>query len=150
MLRSRNFASSDLQRFHCIVICTNLVPPCWAKLAFTMTVPEERLKDVEEARRKLLVHAPAVPSPLRRRFSSRTLLASRLARTSLGDAPSHSDMHMDDGADKESYTSIGRRAASEDDQATLSDHDAPQNALLKTYHQTVGLVLSQRSSAVFA
>ncbi len=46
------------------------------------------VKDAEEARKKLLAYAPAVPSPLRRRVSSRTILASRLAATTLD---SHSD-----------------------------------------------------------
>lgn len=42
---------------------------------------------MEQAKKKLLAHAPAVPSPLRRRVSSRTILASRLAAASLLSEP---------------------------------------------------------------
>ncbi|KAJ1023004.1 hypothetical protein NDA13_005052 [Ustilago tritici] len=45
------------------------------------------IRELEQAKKKLLAHAPAVPSPLRRRVSSRTILASRLAAASLLSEP---------------------------------------------------------------
>lgn len=52
---------------------------------------------LEQARKKLLAHAPANPSPLRRRVSSRTILAARLAATSLNDNDQHDIEGKDDG-----------------------------------------------------
>ncbi|EST08026.1 BRCT domain protein [Kalmanozyma brasiliensis GHG001] len=103
-------------------------------------LPEEKLKDVEEARRRLLAHAPAVSSPLRRRISSRTILASRLAQTSLTSSPSRSDAQSDDST-----------RASATDQAGCPDKDDPTDeALLEVYRKRVGSVLSPRTPTVLA
>lgn len=81
-----------------------------------------------------MVHAPAVPSPLRRKISSRTLLASQLARTSLN-SPSRDKV-------------VDEEATAQD----KSEEEGGQGdeALLETYRKRVGSVLSQRSSAVVA
>ncbi|KAJ9473960.1 BRCT domain-containing protein [Pseudozyma hubeiensis] len=103
-------------------------------------LPEEQLKNVEEARRKLLAHAPAVPSPLRRKISSRTVLVSRFARTSLDSSPSGSV----DGASGQQTSTLG------DKKTKTGDNDAQEDALLESYRKRVGSVLSPRSAAVLA
>jgi hypothetical protein len=49
---------------------------CGTHCSFASQVTPELQKEVEQARRKLLVHAPPVSSPLRRRVSSKTILAA--------------------------------------------------------------------------
>ncbi|TKY89928.1 hypothetical protein EX895_001226 [Sporisorium graminicola] len=103
-------------------------------------LPKDKLKDVEEARRKLLVHAPAVPSPLRRRVSSRSMLASRLACASLN-SPSRADKGTcASGAEATAQGGGDEKEAGEGD----------DDALLEAYRKRVGSVLSQQSPAMLA
>ncbi|KAJ1577612.1 hypothetical protein NDA11_006002 [Ustilago hordei] len=78
------------------------------------------IRELEQAKKKLLAHAPAVPSPLRRRVSSRTILASRLAAASLLSEPdatteatsqSTADQCMGNDANNDDYDEAARLAA---------------------------------------
>ena len=98
------------------------------------TVPKDKLKDVEVARRKLLVHAPAVPSPLRRKISSTSLLASQLEGASIGSSPPRPI-----------------QAAGEvegDDKTSVHNDKDDDDALMEAYRQRIGSVLVRRSAAV--
>lgn len=99
------------------------------------------LKEAEQAKKKLLAHAPANPSPLRRRISSRTVLASRLAATSLHSQEDADDTSgQTDQADAASSTASSPRKGDGPDKA---DDDAGHDAaLLKAYRARVKSVLS--------
>ncbi|KAJ1024281.1 hypothetical protein NDA18_004452 [Ustilago nuda] len=78
------------------------------------------IRELEQAKKKLLAHAPAVPSPLRPRVSSRTILASRLAAASLLSEPdatteatsqSTADQCMGNDANNDDYDDEAARLA---------------------------------------
>ncbi|SPO28615.1 uncharacterized protein UTRI_04493 [Ustilago trichophora] len=108
-------------------------------------LPKEMLKDVEVARKKLLAHAPAVPSPLRRRVSSRSLLVSRLAATSLHDQDDTSAEGDENpfSAAKSTYKNDPEKAHNEGD----NDGDG-EEALLESYRARVKSVLSSQRATV--
>ena len=114
-------------------------------------VPAERLKDVEQARKKLLAHAPAVPSPLRKKISSRTILASRLAATSLNTPadscnPTQAEQHPFAATSTDKIGSSADGAGRDDN----NDNDDVDDALLESYRARVKAVLSTQRSAVLA
>lgn len=98
---------------------------------------------MEQAKRKLLAHAPAVSSPLRRRVSSRTILASRLAATSI--------TQETDGVDGRKSTNA-RMLRTDNDSVERDDEEGEEEgeALLETYRARVKCVLSseRKSSSV--
>lgn len=110
-------------------------------------MPKELLKDVEVARKKLLAHAPAVPSPLRRRVSSRSLLASRLAATSL-----HSQDDTSAEGDENPFSAAKRTHKNDPEKAhNEGDKDGDgEEALLESYRARVKSVLSSQRAIVLA
>ena len=103
-------------------------------------MPEKLIKEAEQAKKKLLAHAPANPSPLRRRISSRTILASRLAATSLEEDAGDTSGQTDQADAASSTTSSPRKGDATDNASDDVGHDA---ALLKAYRARVKSVLSQ-------
>lgn len=85
------------------------------------------LKTAEQAKKKLLAHAPAVPSPLRRRVSSRTTLASRLAATSLLSEP---DTTTEDTSQSTTDQCGDNDADSDDGAARLAAYSARVRSVL--------------------
>ncbi|SPO46877.1 uncharacterized protein PSANT_04563 [Moesziomyces antarcticus] len=115
------------------------------------SIREQMQKSVEQARRKLLAHAPAVSSPLRRRISSRSVLARQLAATSI-----HSDT-----ADTASEAARPRASSSRSSNETAENADAVGQGLcssrdddgdgdldeLAQYRETVKQILSKPTGA---
>ncbi|SNX85199.1 uncharacterized protein MEPE_03908 [Melanopsichium pennsylvanicum] len=103
-------------------------------------LPKEKLKAVEQAKKKLLAHAPAVSSPLRRRVSSSSILASRLAAASLdaNEAKPFSTSSL-------AMTADGSPRDNED-----KDVEKDGNAMLESYRARVKSVLSSQRAAVAA
>jgi hypothetical protein len=120
-------------------------------LLVAATVPKEMQKSAELARRKLLAHAPAVSSPLRRRISSRSVLARQLAATTIhsdtadtgGGAArprASSSRSTNEPAENADAAGRGLRSSSDDD----ADGDLHE---LAQYRETVKQILSKPASA---